>query len=130
MRQIDCVRVGTGLDGAAWPDEVDVLPWHDTRIKLYCAAKFSEPGQPDSPIWQAIQRLEKPAQEGMLALMRNPINLKLQCDLYRDDGGRLAGVGADVNPSLFAGEVAHLDAGVVLRRSGHGAMTSGPAFRP
>ena len=39
-------------------------------------------------------------------------------------------VAADVNPPLFAGEVADLFAGMDLRCCGHGPMTSGPACRP
>ena len=39
------------------------------------------------------------------------------------------GVAADVNPPLFADEVADLCAGMDLRCCGHGPMTSGPACR-
>ena len=39
-------------------------------------------------------------------------------------------VAADVNLSLFAGEVADLFAGMDLRCCGHGPMTLGPACKP
>lgn len=85
IRRIDLVPLSTGLDGDPAPAEVDVLPWSDTDVERYCDLRF--PSQ-DNPVWQAITAHERGAD--LVALMRNPFNLKLQCDLFRDDGGRLA----------------------------------------
>ena len=102
VRHVDYQRVDTGVDGHGRPDEVDVLPWTDDQVLAYINRYFGATGAalaeqavapadgPSSPMAKAIVALPDAQRRQLLALLRNPFNLKLQCDLYRADGGRLA----------------------------------------
>jgi formylglycine-generating enzyme required for sulfatase activity len=87
VRSAEFIRVPTGLDGEPWPAEVDVLPWRDEEMEAYCKLRFPGKG---NPVWGSV--LDRPAAERveLLDLLRNPFNLKLQCDLFDHDRGELA----------------------------------------
>ena len=88
VRRIDYQPLITDQAEGHSPREADVLPWVPGQIEAYCQKRF--PGS-NNPIWQAVQAMAQDPRKRLLDLMSNPFNLKLQCDLFRDDGGQLAG---------------------------------------
>lgn len=88
VRRADHQRLATGKPDRD-PAEVDVLPWEIEQIEAYC--------RKTEGLWQAVQ--QHPAHQALIGpdgLMRSPFYLRLQADLYRERGGRLSAVRAEL----------------------------------
>ncbi len=85
VRSLDYLPLGTGRPDGQQAGEVDVLPWGPQQIQRYCE---QHPDAKVRELWQALQ--QHPQRAALIELYGNPFNLKLQCDLFVRDKGKIA----------------------------------------